>query len=96
MAMFARVCSPDSNERGAALTQYCEAHRSLTASNPKQSCEFLEATLQEGCFASDNVFTAITMMLLAAAHGAVGNREKRRELYEKVCTKCKWRELYEK
>eukprot|EP00971_Amphidinium_carterae_P255702 5076604-Amphidinium_carterae.1 len=94
--MYVKVCSPDSEERGAALTQYCEAHQSLTASNPKQSCELLEATLQEGCFASNNELTAITMMLLAAAHGAMGNKKRRSELYEKVCAKCRWRELYEK
>eukprot|EP00971_Amphidinium_carterae_P121673 2409653-Amphidinium_carterae.1 len=30
------------------------------------------------------------MMLLAAAHGAMGNTEKMRELYEKAFSKCKW------
>eukprot|EP00971_Amphidinium_carterae_P267491 5306216-Amphidinium_carterae.1 len=81
--MFAEACSPGSDARDAALTHYCRAHRSLTDSNPKQSCELLEAALREGCFASNNEFTAITMMLLAAAHGTMGNTEKRRELYEK-------------
>eukprot|EP00971_Amphidinium_carterae_P311731 6195856-Amphidinium_carterae.1 len=30
------------------------------------------------------------MMLLAAAHGARGHKEKMRELYEKAFAKCKW------
>eukprot|EP00971_Amphidinium_carterae_P165653 3283662-Amphidinium_carterae.1 len=37
LTMFAKVCSPDSHERDTALTHYCETHRNLTASNPKQS-----------------------------------------------------------
>eukprot|EP00971_Amphidinium_carterae_P205105 4070537-Amphidinium_carterae.1 len=81
--MFAKVGSPDSNARDGVLLHYCEAHRSLTASNPSQSGELLETSLEEGCFASNNEVTAATMMLLAAAHGAMGNKDKRSELYEK-------------
>eukprot|EP00971_Amphidinium_carterae_P164072 3252757-Amphidinium_carterae.1 len=89
--MYAEVCSPDSvDARDTVLEQYCEAHRSLTASNPTQSCEFLEAALQEGCLASSDEITTVTMMLLAAAHGAMGHTEKMRELYEKAFAKCKW------
>eukprot|EP00971_Amphidinium_carterae_P131546 2604974-Amphidinium_carterae.1 len=81
--MFAKVGSPDSDARDFALSQYCEAHQSLMPSNPTQSCELLETTLEEGCFASSDEFTAATMMLLAAAHGTMENKEKRRDLYEK-------------
>eukprot|EP00971_Amphidinium_carterae_P059048 1167527-Amphidinium_carterae.1 len=89
--MFAKVCSPDYvNARDAVLREYCEVHRSLTASNPKQSCELLEAALQEGCLASSDEITTVTMMLLAAAHGAMGYTEKMRALYEKAFAKCKW------
>eukprot|EP00971_Amphidinium_carterae_P062106 1229458-Amphidinium_carterae.1 len=49
LTMFAKVCSPDSDELDRVLFYYCDAHRSLTASNPTQSRELLEGTLQEGC-----------------------------------------------
>eukprot|EP00971_Amphidinium_carterae_P120451 2386743-Amphidinium_carterae.1 len=91
LTMFAKVCSPDSvDARDAVLREYCEAHRSLTASNPTRSCELLEAALEEGCFASSDEITTVTMMLLAAAHGARGYTEKMRELYDKAFAKCKW------
>eukprot|EP00971_Amphidinium_carterae_P065356 1295048-Amphidinium_carterae.1 len=63
------------------------------ASNPTPSSELLESTLQEGCFASCDEITTLTMMLLAAAHGALGKREKMRELYKKVFAKCTWETL---
>eukprot|EP00971_Amphidinium_carterae_P116716 2311811-Amphidinium_carterae.1 len=83
LTMFTKVGSPDSDARDGVLVDYCEAHRSLTASNPKQSCELLEDVVEEGCFASSDELTAATMVLLAAAHGAMGNKDKRRDLYEK-------------
>eukprot|EP00971_Amphidinium_carterae_P038730 761463-Amphidinium_carterae.1 len=83
LTMFAKVGSYDSDARDAALRQYCKAHRSLTASNPKQSCALLEDAHREGCFASSDELTAATMMLLATAHGAMENKEKKSELWEK-------------
>eukprot|EP00971_Amphidinium_carterae_P070929 1402711-Amphidinium_carterae.1 len=77
LAMFAKIGSPDSDARDAVLHLYCKAHRSLTASNPKQSCELLKDAVEEGCFASSDELTAATMILLAAAHGAMENKEKR-------------------
>eukprot|EP00971_Amphidinium_carterae_P249444 4951364-Amphidinium_carterae.1 len=90
LTMFAEVGFPDSDARDAVLLDYCEAYRSLTASNPMQSCELLEAAVEEGCFASSDELTAATMMLLAAAHGAMENEEKRRDLYQKVLALCRW------
>eukprot|EP00971_Amphidinium_carterae_P038617 759055-Amphidinium_carterae.1 len=91
LTMYAEVCSPDSvDARDAVLREYCKAHRRLMASNPTQSCELLEAALQEGCLASSDEITTTTTMLLAAAHGAMGHKEKMRELYEKAFAKCNW------
>eukprot|EP00971_Amphidinium_carterae_P032741 644625-Amphidinium_carterae.1 len=88
--MFAKVGSPDSSERDRVLYNYCTAHRSLSASSPMQSRELLEATLQEGCFASSDEFTKVTLLLLGAAHKALGSTEKMRELYKTAFAKCKW------
>eukprot|EP00971_Amphidinium_carterae_P237978 4724567-Amphidinium_carterae.1 len=87
--MFAKVGSPPSDERvrDAVLQQYCKAHRSLTASNPKQSCKLLEATVEEGCFGSSDELTTATLLLLGAAHKAVGSKEKMRELYKTAFAK---------
>eukprot|EP00971_Amphidinium_carterae_P296989 5900038-Amphidinium_carterae.1 len=87
LTMYAQVCPPDSDERESLIVEYFEAYRSLTASNPTQSRELLEGTLQEGCFSSSDDITAVTLMLLAAAHGAMGSKEKMRELYKTAFAK---------
>eukprot|EP00971_Amphidinium_carterae_P098006 1939061-Amphidinium_carterae.1 len=76
LTMYAKLCPPDSDERDGVLLAYCEAYRCLTVFNPMQSCELLETTLQEGCLGSSDEFTTVTLMLFAAAHGTLGNKEK--------------------
>eukprot|EP00971_Amphidinium_carterae_P207189 4110486-Amphidinium_carterae.1 len=77
LTMFAEGDSPDSITRENVLVDYCEAHRSLMAVNPTQSCELLEAAMEEGCFASSDELKEATMRILAAAHGTMENKEKR-------------------
>eukprot|EP00971_Amphidinium_carterae_P100056 1978604-Amphidinium_carterae.1 len=90
LTMVAKVCPLDSGKCDFVLRVYCEAYRRLTATNPTKSRELLEGTLQEGCLSSSDEFLAATLMLLAAAHNALGNKEKMCELYQTVVAKCKW------
>eukprot|EP00971_Amphidinium_carterae_P275966 5475894-Amphidinium_carterae.1 len=59
LTMYAQVCPPNSDERDVALTEYFKAYQSLTASNPTQSRDLLEGTLQEGCLSSSDEFLAV-------------------------------------
>eukprot|EP00971_Amphidinium_carterae_P185836 3689414-Amphidinium_carterae.1 len=90
LTMYAKLCPLDSDERDRVLVGYCEANQSLMVSNPMQSRELLETTLQEGCFGSSDEITTITVMLLAAAHGTLGNKEKMCELFAKAFALCRW------
>eukprot|EP00971_Amphidinium_carterae_P238667 4737789-Amphidinium_carterae.1 len=90
LTMYAKLCPPDFDERDRVLVSYCQAYRSLTASDPNQSREVLESTLQEACFGSSDEITTVTLMLLGAAHKALGNKEEVCKFYEKAFALSSW------